>query len=418
MGKTLIEKILSTHTEDAVKPGEIVWIDLDVISARDFGGPNVVKHYEREYDGTPPKNPESIFFTFDLVAPPKTIKYANNQQICRELARKFGIKVYDVDMGIGTHILFEEGHIFPGSSVIGTDSHMNILGAFLSFGQGMGDVDVAFAFKTSKTWFEVPETIKVILRGKYEFPTTAKDLTLYILKIVGTKRALSKAIEFYGEIFDTMDMAARITLSSMVTEMGGIIGFPPLNEKSMDFIKRIIGEENVDFPQADPDANYAETIEIDIDKLKPQVAAPPNPSNVEDAEKFKDVKIDTVFIGSCTNGRTEDFEIAAKILKGRKIASGVTLKIVPATKRVWGELLFKGILKDLYEAGAIISNPSCAGCAEGHIGMTGKGEIQISTGNRNFPGKQGEGLTYLASPAVAAASALTGKIADPREVIE
>lgn len=418
MGKTVVEKIFFKHSEEKnIKPGDIVWINIDVRSARDFGGPNVVKNYEREYDDTPLDDPSKTFFTFDLVAPPKTIKYAENQQICRGFAQKHGIKVFDVDSGIGSHVLFEEGIVTPYKTAVGTDSHYNILGAIGAFGQGMGDVDIAFVFKTGKTWFEVPKTIKVNIKGKIEYPVTAKDLTLYILRKIGTKEALGKAIEFYGEIFEDMGLAGRITLASMVTEMAGIIGFMPPGEKFFEDLKKYI-RSDFEYPEADPDANYAKEIDIDIEGIKPQVAAPPHPANVFDVDGLKDVIVDTVFVGSCTNGREEDIESVARILKGKKVHPRVKLEIVPATKKVWGNLLFKGVLKDLYEAGAIISNPSCGGCAEGHIGMTGHGEVMVSTANRNFPGKQGFGKVYLASPEVAAASALLGRIASPFEVMD
>ncbi len=416
MGSTIIEKIIQRHSDDKVKAGEIVWMKLDVRSARDFAGANVVKNYEREYGDRPVDDPSKTFFTFDLVAPAKTIKYANNQQICRNFAAKHGIKVYDVDMGIGSHVLFEEGHAVPGSTVVGTDSHMNILAAVGAFGQGMGDVDIAFAFRTGRTWFEVPETIKVVLKGKLPDSVSAKDLTLKIIKELGTTTALGKAIEFYGEAARGLPLHGRITLCSMVTEMSGIIGFVEMSEEVKEEISRFAKGE-YEFVEADKDAVYAETIEIDVSQLKPLLSAPSHPKNVHEVEEFEGEKIDVGFIGSCTNGRYEDIEAAWRILKGRKIAKGVRLIVVPATKRVYSELLKKGILQDLFDAGAIILNPSCGGCAEGHAGMTGKGEVQISTGNRNFAGKQGDGLTYLASPQTVAASVLEGRITSPEKFL-
>ncbi len=413
MGKTIIEKIFSTHSKDEVKPNETIWIDLDVRSARDFGGPNVVKHYEREYGDTPLENSEKTFFTFDLVAPAKNIKYAVNQSICRKFARKHNIKVYDVDAGIGSHILMEEGYILPGTTAVGTDSHYNIVGAIGAFGQGMGDVDITFIFKTGRNWFEVPKTVKVNIKGKYEFPISAKDITLYILKKIKTDFALGKAIEFYGESVENMKLFERITLCSMVTEMGGIIGFIPFKEETIEEVKKFTGRENFQVHKSDEDAVYEREITIDIDGIKPQIAAPPHPHNVFDVDELKGEKVNLIFIGSCTNGRTEDIEMAAKILKGRKIKDGVILAVAPATKRVYGELLKKGVLSQLFESGAIIVNPGCAGCAEGHVGMTGEGDVSLNTSNRNFPGKQGRGKTFLVSPLVAAASAITGEITSP-----
>jgi len=416
MGKTTIEKIIQAHTADEVAPGKIVWMDLDIRSARDFGGPNVVKNYEREYAGLPLADKAKTFFTFDLCAPACSLKYADNQQVCRDFARKNGVEVYDVDSGVGTHVLMEEGLARANGTVVGTDSHMNILGALGAFGQGMGDVDITFAFRTGRTWFEVPESVKVILKGTYSKPTSAKDLTLFLLKVLGTKKIALRSAEFTGPSVAALSLAGRLTLCSMVTEMAGIIGFIP--EIGPEARKEVEGYTKSSFSPLTPDREvvYAEMIEVDVQDLPPQVAAPPSPTNVKPAEELRGTKIDSGFIGSCTNGRFEDFAEAARLLKGRKVKKGIMLKIVPATRRVYEELLAKGILQDLFEAGAIVINAGCGGCAEGHVGLTGKGEVQISTGNRNFAGKQGKGQTYLASPAVVAASCILGHIAGPEDL--
>jgi len=416
MGQTVIEKIIQNHTEEEAKPGNIVWMNLDIRSARDFGGPNVVRNYEREFGDAPLADKKKTFFTFDLCVPACSLKYADNQQVCREFAKKMGVKVFDVDRGIGSHVLIEEGLVQAGSTVVGTDSHLNILGAVGCFGQGMGDVDITFAFKTGKTWFEVPETLKVVIKGDCDFPVAAKDLTLYLLKELGTHRAALKAVEFCGEGVRNLSLSGRITLCSMVTEMAGIIGFVPEFGDSLRNEVEGLSASKFSPLQADEDSVYSEVIEIDISGIPPQVAAPYSPDNVQDVSKLKGVKIDTGFIGSCTNGRTEDLAVAARILKGRRIKEGVTLKVVPATKRVYEEILEKGILQDLFRSGAIISSPGCSGCADGHVGLTGKGEVQLSTGNRNFAGKQGKGETYLASPAVVAASCLAGQIVSPEDI--
>jgi len=416
MGLTIIEKIISNHTDGDVKPGNIVWMDLDVRSARDFGGPNVVHHYRGEYGTIPLENKGKTFFTFDLCAPACSMKYADNQQICREFSKEMGMRTFDVDRGIGSHVLMEEGLAVSGGTVVGTDSHMNILGAVGCFGQGMGDIDITFAFKTGKTWFEIPETIKVIVHGKWGWPATAKDLTLLIVKTLGTQSAALQAVEFYGEGVKDLSLAGRITLCSMVTEMAGIIGFVP--EYGTDVEKEIktFFPHQASFLQADEDAVYSAVIEIDADGLTPQVAAPFSPVNVKDIADIQGKQVDSGFIGSCTNGRLEDLLQAAKILKGKRIPEDVVLKVVPATRQVYQELLQSGVLSDLFMSGAIVSNPGCGGCAEGHIGLTGEGEVQVSTGNRNFLGKQGKGEIYLASPAVVAASCLQGCLTSPREV--
>ena len=407
MARTVIEKIIQSHSPEEAVPGRIVWMDLDVRSARDFGGPNVVKNYEREYGSESVADPAKTVFTFDLCAPACTLKYADNQQICRDFARARGLRVYDVDQGIGSHVLMEQGLARAGGTAVGTDSHMNILGAIGCFGQGMGDVDITYAFRTGRTWFEVPESVKVVVKGAPSPRATAKDLTLYLCKVLGTSKIALRSAEFYGPAVASLDLAGRITLCSMVTEMAGIIGFVPEDPRNQAGTLSIA---------ADPGAVYAETIEVDIDGLEPQLAVPPSPNTVRPVSEVRGIKIDSGFIGSCTNGRAEDMAAAAAVLRGRKIKPGVMLKIVPATRWVYDEMLQTGLLKMLFESGAIVLNPGCGGCAEGHAGLTGKGEVEVSTGNRNFPGKQGKGPVYLASPETVVASCLAGEIVSAGEV--
>lgn len=407
MAQTVIEKIIQAHVKDEAMPGRIVWMDLDTRSARDFGGPNVVKNYEREYGEAPLDDPSKTFFTFDLCAPACTLKYADNQQACRDFARKRGVRVFDVDAGIGSHVLMEQGLARAGGTAVGTDSHMNILGAVGCFGQGMGDVDITYAFRTGRTWFEVPESAKVVLKGTPSARASAKDLTLWLCLKLGTSKIALRSAEFYGPAVASLDLAGRITLCSMITEMAGIIGFVPEDPRNQ------AGTVSV---AADPGAAYAETIEVDVAGLEPMIAVPPSPNTVKPVSEVRGVRIDSGFIGSCTNGRIEDMAAAAAVLKGRKIKPGVMLKVVPATRRVYEEMLERGILQTLFESGAIVLNPGCGGCAEGHAGLTGKGEVEVSTGNRNFPGKQGKGPVYLASPETVAASCLAGEIISAGEV--
>ncbi len=416
MGRTVIEKIFSAHSRDEVAPGRVIWLELDVRSARDFAGANVVKRFREAYPGERVADPKKTFFTFDCNAPANTIAYAQNQQICRLFAREQGIRVYDVDRGIGSHVLIEEGLAVPGATVVGTDSHMNILGAVGAFGQGMGDVDIAFAFRHGRTWFEVPPTMRVVVTGRYQYPTTAKDLTLALVGKLGARGALGRAVEIVGKQVEALDLAGRITLCSMATEMGAIISFLPPSEEVISLAREASGREDITYPAPDPDAEYVAEVELDVSDLKPKIAAPPRPDNVHDVADLEGERVDTVFVGSCTNGRYEDIRLVAEILKGRKVAPGVVLKVAPATRVVWGRLLKEGWLEVLYDAGAIIAHSACAGCAQGQIGMTGEGEVQLSTGNRNFPGKQGKGPTYLCSPATAAASALFGKITSPERL--
>jgi 3-isopropylmalate/(R)-2-methylmalate dehydratase large subunit len=416
VGQTVIEKIIRAHTRDEVRPGGIVWLDLDIRSARDFGGPNVVKAYEREYDGQPPADASRTLFTFDLCVPACTLKYADNQQLCRDFARKHGLRVFDVDRGIGSHALIEEGLAPAGSTVVGTDSHLNILGAVGCFGQGMGDVDITFAFRTGRTWFECPGSVKVVVKGEPSRAASAKDLTLFLCRELGTKAIALKSAEFSGPAVAGLSLAGRITLCSMITEMAGIIGFiPEFSKKARAEVEDLTGRR-IEAQAPDPDAAYEDTITLDAAGLPPLAAVPPSPNTVRPVSELEDVRIDSGFIGSCTNGRTEDIEAAARVLKGRKVKAGVMLKVVPATRRVYDDLLRSGVIEDLFRAGAIILNPGCGGCAEGHAGLTGKGEVQVSTGNRNFPGKQGKGSTYLAGPAVVAASCVAGRIAAPEDL--
>jgi 3-isopropylmalate/(R)-2-methylmalate dehydratase large subunit len=414
-GKTIIEKIFQAHNpgEAPVAPGDIIWLNLDVRTARDFAGANVVQNYRAHYGDAPVDDKDKTFFTFDLVVPPNNIPYANNQQICRTWARKQGVRVYDVDAGIGSHVALEQGLAYPGSTFVGTDSHLNILGAVGSFGQGMGDQDIAFTFKTGKTWFEVPPTMKVMVKGAYTYPSTARDLTLAVLGRLGSNGALGRAVEFYGPAIEALDLAGRITLASQITEMGGIIGFVPPSEETLAFSRQRSGRHDLAGIYADPDAAYVETVEIDVGGLEPLIACPPNPANVVPVREVAGRRIDSIFFGSCTNGRFEDFAAVAEVVRGKHVAPGIMASVVPATRDVYEQMLRSGVLETLFDAGFIISNPGCGGCASGQIGMTGRGQVQVSTSNRNFPGKQGAGDTYLASPITAAWTALKGEITVP-----
>ncbi len=410
MPKTVIEKIISAHGGGDPHPGDIVWMDIDYRSARDFGGANVVSHLYKNYPENPLGDVNKTFFTFDTNAPANTIGYADNQHICRNFAREYGVKVFDVDRGIGTHTAIEEGLVWPGATGVGTDSHFNILGAIGAFGQGMGDQDVAFIFKAGKTWFEVPPTMKVVFKGSMPSNCTARDLTLKLVGTLGASGALGKAVELGGEAVDKLDLAGRITLASMATETGAISYFIQPSPEVLDYCKQCSGRRDIAPVLPDPDAEYAETREIDVSDLEPLIACPPSPDNVVPVREVAGKKIDSVFIGSCTNGRIEDIRAVADVLRGKKIAPGVMMKIVPATREVYRQMLAEGLLAELFDAGAIITGAGCGGCASGQVGMTGKGEVQLSTSNRNFPGKQGAGQTYLCSPVTAALSALNGEI--------
>jgi len=418
MGQTMIEKIFSAHSGREARAGEVVWIDLDIRSARDFGGANVVKHLRREYPENPVIDIHKTAFTFDCNAPAVTIPYANNQHICRTFAREQNIPLFDVDAGIGTHVLLEKGYVVPGMTAVGTDSHFNIFGAIGAFGQGMGDVDIAFGFRFGKTWFEVPPTMRVTIRGTYDYPTTARDLALYILGKLGASGGLGRSIEIRGDQIEKLNLAERLTLCSLGTEMGAVCILIPPSREILEFCRnRALYPERVKGVEADPDAEYCEEIEIDVSGLPPLMSAPPKPDNVHPVSELAGKPVDSVFMGSCTNGRFEDFALAAEFLAGSKVSKSVMAKAVPATRQVFGELLRAGVINQFFEAGVIVSHAGCAGCASGQIGMTGKGEVQVSTSNRNFPGKQGSGETYLASPVTAMASAIAGEIVSPEKMI-
>jgi len=408
--QTIIEKIIQQHSSEAAIPGRIVWMDLDVRTARDFAGANVVQNYLREYGDTPVADVGKTFFTFDCVVPANNIPYANNQHICRQWARKQGVQVYDVNAGIGSHVAIEQGLALPAGTFVGTDSHLNILGAVGCFGQGMGDQDIAFAFRAGRTWFEVPPTMKITIKGDLPETCTARDLTLAVLGNLGSSGALGRSVEFAGPAIESLSLAGRITLCSQVTEMGGITGLIPPSTEVLEFCQERAGK-TVASLHADEGAEYCQVTEIDISGLEPLISCPPSPANVKRVKDVAGRRIDSVFVGSCTNGRFEDFEDVARIVAGKRIAPWVMASVVPATREVFAQMLGSGVLQTLFDAGFIISNPGCGGCASGQIGMTGKGQVQISTSNRNFPGKQGAGETYLASPATAAWSALKGSIA-------
>jgi 3-isopropylmalate/(R)-2-methylmalate dehydratase large subunit len=413
MGLTLIEKIISEHAGKACKPGDIVDITIDARIARDFGGANVVKNIEDH--GLKIDDPTVTFFTFDCNPTGSDQRYAANQQRIRLFAAKHGIKVYDITEGIGTHIAIDDGLIGPASTMVSTDSHANIVGAIGAFGQGMGDQDVAYAFATGKVWFRVPPTVRIILEGKRPQGITAKDITLALLKQVGAGGLLGYAAEVYGSAADSMNLSERITLASMATEMAGIIILLPPNEAILAELKSITGR-TWNALAADSDAEYTREIRLALGDISPMVSLPGNPENAVPVSEVKGTRIHSAFIGSCTNGRYEDMLDAARVLEGRKVAPNVVLKIVPATDRIWQRCLGEGIIQTFKDAGALVGNAGCAGCAAGQIGQNGPGEVTISTGNRNFPGKQGQGEVYLASPQVVAASAVRGLVTTPAEI--
>ena len=416
MGQTLIEKILANHAEEnVVAPGDIIDIEIDVRAARDFGGANVVKNLVE--NGLEVNDPKKTFFTFDCNPTGSDQKYAANQQYCRMFARDQGIHVFDIDSGIGTHLVIEKGVAVPGSTVVSTDSHANILGAIGAFGQGMGDQDIAAAWANGKSWFKVPASVKVNLNGKRPEGIYAKDIVLNLLNRFGANTLLGRAVEVYGEDVEKLSLDERITISSMATEMGAIIVLFTPNDEVMAYCEERAGRK-IEKIVADSDANYDEVFDLDFSAFVPMMSLPGHPDDTTSIEEVKKVKIDSAFIGSCTNGRISDMRAAAEVLKNRKVAPGVVLKVVPSTDAVWQQCLEEGLVKIFKDAGAMISNAGCAGCAAGQVGMNGPKEVTVSTGNRNFAGKQGAGYVYLGTPADVAASAVAGYITSPDEIPE
>ena len=405
MGLSLIEKIIANHCDQEVVPGATVDMRVDVRAARDFGGANVVKNLQAA--GLEVADPASTLFTFDCNPGGSDQGYAANQQYCREYARETGVGLRDVTQGIGTHVAFEDGLVGPGSTFVSTDSHANIMGAVGAFGQGMGDQDIAYAWSSGKVWFKVPKSAKVILKGRPGPTATAKDIVLKMLQVLGAGGLLGYAAEVTGDIVDELTLEDRVTIASMATEMGGIIALFEPNEAILEFCRNAGGRDFQPIA-ADPDAHYDKTVEVDIDGLAPMVAQPGHPEDTIAVSEVAGRKVDSVFIGSCTNGRLADLRMAAKVLEGRKVAPGVVMKVVPSTRTVWEAALEEGLVKTFMDAGALIGNAGCGGCAAGQLGQNGPGEVTVSTGNRNFAGKQGKGEVYLASPETAAATAISG----------
>jgi 3-isopropylmalate dehydratase small subunit len=415
MGRTIIQKIFESHSKQKAVVGDIIDIGIDVRVARDFGGANVVKDLEEHHLSV--DDPKKTFFTFDCNPGGCDQKYAMNQHICRLFARRHNIKVFDIDKGIGTHLAIDEGMIRPGGTIVSTDSHANILGAIGAFGQGMGDNDIAHAWAYGKVWFKVPPTKKIMLKGRPGPKASAKDVVLFMLKHLGANGLLGYAAEIYGPYVDDLSLDGRISIASMATEAGGIILLFPPNEDVIEFYKRSFGTM-VKPVYADADAEYEGTVSIDISGIGPQISRPGHPEDVVDVSAVKGTSVDSGFIGSCTNGRMQDMREAAAVLKGRRIAPGRVLKIVPATDAIWKQCLDEGLIGIFKDAGALIGSAGCAGCAAGQIGQTGDGEIEVSTGNRNFTGKQGKGKLYLASPATVAASLVSGVITSADDLLE
>ncbi|MEZ5333794.1 MAG: 3-isopropylmalate dehydratase large subunit [Methanolobus sp.] len=411
---TISEKIFSRASGKEAKTNDFVMANVDFAMAHDGTSVLAVKAF-REMEEENVWNPEKIVIPFDHLTPANTDTTASLHHEIREWIKEQGINnFYDVGEGICHQLLPENGFALPGKLVVGADSHSCTYGAFGAFGTGVGATDMAEIFSSGKLWFKVPESIKITTEGKLRNGVYAKDLILKIIGTLGVAGATYKAAEFYGSTIDSMSMSGRMTLSNMAIEMGAKAGIVPPDKTTTDFLEGI-AVEDYEPVYADDDASYCSEYNFDGRELEPQIASPHQVDNVKDIGDIPSTKLDQAFIGTCTNGRLEDLEIAASILKGEKVA--IRTIVVPASRDVLKEAVRKGIVETLLDAGVVIGPPGCGPCLGGHMGVIGKGEVCISTANRNFKGRMGVGGNiYLASPATAAASAITGEITDPREV--
>ena len=425
--QTITEKIFSEHINKKVFANDIVRTDIDMIIGNDITTPISIKAFESS-GATELKKPDNFALVMDHYIPAKDIASANQAKISREFSYKHNLKYFfdEKDMGIEHALLPEKGIILAGDIIIGADSHTCTHGALGAFSTGMGSTDIAFGMITGGNWFKIPESIKVILKGKPSKYIYGKDIILELIRQIGVDGALYQAIEFVGDGLQHLDMADRFSICNMVIEAGAKNGIIAVDDITKEYFKKIEKDNKklrgeLKFFYSDENANYNRVIEIDLENLSPVVAYPFLPSNgrrVEEAVK-DNIKIDQVMIGSCTNGRIEDLRVAAKILKHKKVAKWTRLIITPATQKIFLQAQDEGLMRDLIEAGAVISNPTCGACLGGYMGILGDGEKCVATTNRNFVGRMGARTSeiYLANSAVAAYSAIKGFISNPKDLI-
>ena len=416
MGMTMTQKILAYHAGlESVTAGQLIEADLDLVLGNDITSPVAIHEMDKmKVDGVFDK--DKIALVPDHFVPNKDIKSAEHCKCVREFARKNEITNYfEVgQMGIEHALLPEKGLTVPGDVIIGADSHTCTYGALGAFSTGVGSTDMAAGMATGKAWFKVPSAIKFVLTGKPAKWISGKDIILHIIGMIGVDGALYKSMEFTGDGISYLSMDDRFTIANMAIEAGGKNGIFPVDDKTIEYLNEHATRAYKVF-EADSDAEYDETYTIDLSTLRPTVAFPHLPENTKTIDEVGDINIDQVVIGSCTNGRLDDLRIAAKILKGRKVKEGLRVIIIPATQKIYLQAMEEGLLKIFIEAGAVVSTPTCGPCLGGYMGILAEGERCVSTTNRNFVGRMGHITSeiYLASPAVAAASAVLGKIACP-----
>ena len=419
MGMTMTQKILAAHCGEAsVKPGQLINARLDIVLGNDITTPVAINEFEKAgfdhvFDNT------RINIVLDHFVPNKDIKSATQSKQCRDFANKYDIlNFFDVgQMGIEHALLPEQGIVTAGDCIIGADSHTCTYGAVGAFSTGGGSTDMAAGMANGTLWFKVPAAIKVELRGAIRRPVSGKDVILHLIGEIGVSGALYRSLEFVGEGVRSLTMEDRLCICNMAIEAGAKNGIFPVDDVCEAYLRGRSQRPPVKY-EADPDAEYERTVTIDLDTLAPTVSYPHLPENTHPASEGKGIKIDQVVIGSCTNGRIEDMEAAYEILKGRHIAKGVRGIIIPATMAVYKECILRGYTTAFIDAGCVVSTPTCGPCLGGYMGILAAGERCVSTTNRNFVGRMGhvDSEIYLASPATAAASALTGTITDPRKV--
>lgn len=418
MGMTMTQKILAAHAgKDTVKAGELIMVNLDLVLGNDVTTPVAVKEFIK-VGAKDVFDKNKVVVVLDHFTPNKDIKAAEQCVISRNFAKEKGIvNFYDVGkMGIEHCLLPEKGLVVPGNVVIGADSHTCTYGALGAFSTGIGSTDMAAGMMAGKTWFKVPSAIKFHLTGELQPYVSGKDLILHIIGMIGVDGALYKSMEFTGPGVSSLTMDDRFTIANMAIEAGGKNGIFDVDDQTLAYVKEHAPGKEYTIYKADEDAEYDEVYEIDLATIKPTVAFPHLPENTKTIDEVGDIAIDQVVIGSCTNGRISDLRIAAEIMNGKKVADGVRTIVIPGTQKIMLQAMEEGLAQIFIEAGAIFSTPTCGPCLGGHMGILAKGERAVSTTNRNFVGRMGhvESEVYLASPAVAAASALTGKITDPR----
>ncbi len=420
MGMTMTQKILASHAGlESVQAGQLILANLDLVLGNDITSPVAIKEFAK-------LNKEKVFdkdkvtMVMDHFAPNKDIKAAEQCKMCRDFCgEKEVTHFYDVGkMGIEHALLPEKGLVTSGNVVIGADSHTCTYGALGAFSTGVGSTDMACGMAIGKAWFKVPSAIKFNLTGKLRKYVSGKDVILHIIGKIGVDGALYRSMEFTGEGLSSLSMADRLCIANMAIEAGAKNGIFEVDDITLEYVKAHGAKEPVVY-KADEDAVYDEVIDINLSEIEPTVSFPHLPENAKTFDQFGDIEINQVVIGSCTNGRLEDLQEAAEIMKGKQCAKGVRVIVIPATQQIYLDAMEQGLLKIFIESGAVVSTPTCGPCLGGHMGILTKGERAVATTNRNFVGRMGhvESEVYLASPAVAASSAITGKISSPWEVM-